>query len=163
MYRPTRSAGNSKRAKKASKKTDKTVDQTKTREFDRWWRGMEVSSKALRACHSVIHVGDCETDSYELMSHLLKLDQRFVFRVRISDRRSRPADNENAPWIKVKEVAQSCEGVLERDVPLTRRKKNKLTNQNKAHPPRKARLARLSFSATRVVIARPQRVIQIIS
>lgn len=142
LFRPKRSAGK---------------DKGKEREYDRWWRGMQASSEALAKCNSVIHVADCEGDSYELMANLFSAKQRFVIRVRVGDRRGHKADDAQKVRSSVKELARSCEGVLERDVPLSRRKKHKLNNQSKAHPPRKARMARLRFAATKVVIGRPHR------
>ena len=115
-------------------------------------------SKALEKCKEVVHIADCESDSYELMARMLDDGQRFVLRVRVSDRRGRKTGpDQDESWSTVKEVAESCEGLLERDVPLSRRKKNTLAKKDKAHPPRKGRMARLRFSATRVLIPRPHR------
>lgn len=156
LYRPKPSAkknANRKTAKKDNNAADKDV-----REFDRWQRGMEASSAALGHCNQVIHVADCEADSYELMAGLMNRGDRFVIRVRVSDRRGRDADAEqDESWSTIREIAQSCEGVLERDVPLSRRKKHKLANQSKAHPSRKSRIAKLRFAATKVRIPRPHR------
>lgn len=145
------------RAKRSAGKGKGGDAKGKEREYDRWWRGMQASSEALDKCNSVIHVADCEGDSYELMANLLLTNQRFVIRVRVGDRRGNKADDDQKARSTVRELARSCEGVLERDVPLTSRKKHKLNNQSKAHPPRKARIARLRFAATTVVITRPQR------
>lgn len=133
-------------------------DGKEPREFDRWLRGIKASAKALGGCERVVHVADCETDSYELMANVLAGGHDFVFRVRVGSRRSRDASSDDACWSTVTEVARGCEGVLERDVPLTRRKEHTVANKKKAHPPRKSRLARLQFAATRVVIPRPHRV-----
>jgi hypothetical protein len=131
-----------------------TAKQT-DRESARWWRGMKASSDALSSCRHVVHVADREGDSYGLLANLLEGKQRFVIRVRV-DRRGRMLEATNTGWSTVREVASACEGVLEREVPLSRRAKKPAPGMNRAHPPRKARLARLRFSATSVVIPRPQ-------
>lgn len=148
LYRPKRS---SKKAKGQSR------TKSEPREFERWQRGMAAASSALKGCDEVIHIADCETDSYELFANQLDADERFVFRMRVADRRVRNADTEECSWTTVRELARSCEGVLTRDVPLSSRKKHKLANQSKAHPPRKCRIATLRFAATEIVVPRPHR------
>jgi hypothetical protein len=125
------------------------------REFERWLRGVEAAADRLKDCGRVIHLADREGDSFELMALLQSLLQGFVIRVRV-DRRAQEAEDKDATWSTVRQVAGRCEGVLERDVPLTRRPTKGTPVMNKVHPPRKQRLARLTFSATRVVIPRPQ-------
>jgi len=127
----------------------------KDRESQRWWRGMKASGEALSGCEEVIHVADREGDSYELLANLLAASQRFVIRVR-ADRRGRRADNPEAEWSTIKTVASTCQGCMERDVPLSRRAAKATARMTGAHLPRKARLARLRFAATRVVIPRPR-------
>lgn len=124
-------------------------------EFGRWWRGLKNSADRLAGCERVVHVADRESDSYELMSQALDAKQGFIFRVRV-DRRSRNAAVPGPDWSTVKEIAAGCEGILEREVALSRRKKKSAPGMNKAHPPRKARMATLQFSATAVVIPRPR-------
>lgn len=126
------------------------------REFERWWRGMEASQDSLAPhCQEVIHVADRESDSYELMAQLLAARCRFVLRVRV-DRRGRAVDDDDdTRWSTVRQVAGQAQGLLERDVPLSRRKAQPTRGLTGAHPPRKKRLARLRFAATRVVIPRP--------
>jgi hypothetical protein len=124
-------------------------------EFGRWWRGIKSSANRLAGCQRVVHVADRESDSYELMWQAIDAKQDFIFRVRV-DRRSRSADVPGRSWSTVKEVVAGCEGVLEREVTLSRRKQKSAPGMNKAHPPRKGRRANLRFAATRVVIPRPQ-------
>lgn len=143
---------------RAASSKAKAKNKNNDKEFDRWWRGIRVSAEALVTCDKVVHVADCESDSYELMANLLAAGHNFVFRVRVGSRRGRDANAADECWSTVTEVAREREGVLERDVPLTRRKQHTLANKKKAHPPRKSRLARLQFAATRVVIPRPHRV-----
>lgn len=139
---------------KRKKQTGTETARQKVKEFDRWWRGIE-SAQASLAEVDPIHVADRESDSYELMWRLLSHDIRFIFRVR-TDRRARRAEDSDDVWSTVKTVARGCEGVLDRQVPLSRRKAEGPPALAKAHPPRKMRLAKLRFAATRIVIPRPQ-------
>ncbi len=123
------------------------------REFTRWWRGIKTAADALGDCASVVHVADRESDSYDLMNEMFAAKQRFIFRVRV-DRRGRRAGT--SAWETVKRVAARTSGMTEREVPLSRRKAKSAPGMNAAHPPRKMRMARLTFAATRVEIPRPQ-------
>lgn len=125
----------------------------KDKEFERWRRGIERSQARLAHCASVVHVADRESDSYELMHATLQAGGRFVFRVRV-DRRGRRAET-TAPWATVTQIARQLEGIFEREVALSARKGSSAPVQNKTHPPRHARMARLRFAATRVEIPRP--------
>ena len=140
--------------RRARGKTGGTVTATwKDREALRWHRGLTASGALLRNCRSVVHVADRESDSYDLMNTAVAKGHRFVFRVRV-DRRGREVGD--LDWSTVKQVASQCDGVLEREVPLSTRKAKSAPRQNRAHPPRKGRRAVLQFAATRVEIPRPQ-------
>jgi hypothetical protein len=125
------------------------------RESLRWHRGLVGSGEILRNCRSVVHIADRESDSYDLMSTALAQGRRFVFRVRVGDRRGRTLDDGFEGWSTVKQVAASCDGVLEREVALSTRKAKSAPHMNRTHPPRKGRMAILQFAATRVEIPRP--------
>jgi hypothetical protein len=148
LFRSKRSR--SKKKKRSGSETRKDAD----REFERWYRGVDASRKALEGC-DLLHIKDREGDSYELMSQELAIEQKFIIRVR-TDRRSRRVGGSRSDWSTVKRVAAEAEGVLQREVPLSRRKGATTPATNKAHPPRKMRLATLRFSATRIEIPRPQ-------
>lgn len=124
------------------------------REFLRWVRGVEASADALEECERVTHIADREGDSYELIATIMALQQGFVIRHRVN-RRAQAADGDDSTWSTVKEVVSRCDGMMEREVPLSRRRAKGAPGMNR-HAPRKMRLARLSFSATRVLIPRPQ-------
>lgn len=121
----------------------------------RWWRAIEASSRALRGCEQVVHVADRESDSYELMQQCVRAGERFVFRSRVLTRRARAAAQSAPGWSTVRAVAQTCKGVLEREVLLSRRLPKSAPGMNRSHPPRDVRLAKLSFSATALELPRP--------
>jgi hypothetical protein len=123
------------------------------RESKRWWRGIQASAVALAKCGRVVHIADREGDNYELMAGLLEAEQRFVIRVRVDRRGREPGQGHQ--WSTVKEIARGTEGMIERNVPLSRRRKASEPARLKTHPPRKMRLARLQFAATTVEIPRP--------
>jgi hypothetical protein len=143
-----------KMSRRKAKESGPEAAKRSDRESARWWRGMKASAEALSSCERVVHVADREGDSYELMASLLAAKHRFVIRVRV-DRRARDGAAEES-WSTVRGVAASCEGMLERDVSLTRRKAKSAPGMNRSHPPRKGRTARLRFSATPIEIPRPQ-------
>ena len=104
-------------------------------EFLRWARGLKASGDRLAGCSRVVHVADRESDSYDLMAQALGAKQDFIFRVRVVDRRSKSASAESSDaWATVKTVAAGCEGMLTREVELTRRKLKTLPAANKAGP-----------------------------
>jgi len=148
--KPPRRKNTRKRKKKSGAQTIQKTD----REFERWSRGILAASEGLKQCDNVIHVADREGDSYELMSTLFAAKQRFIIRLRVN-RRGRENEADDGAWSTVQEIASRCDGLLERQVPLSRRKAKGTPRMNKAHPPRKMRLAKLRFAATTVVIPRP--------
>ena len=126
----------------------------KDRESLRWWRGIEDSSAKLDGCPTVIHVADREGDSYELLGRMVQGQHRFVVRVR-HDRTARAVDADATDWVSLKTVVAGAQGRLEREVPLWARKAKRAPQANKAHPVRRARMARLRFSAKTVELKRP--------
>jgi hypothetical protein len=120
------------------------------RESLRWGRGIEAAQAMLNGAE-VIHVADRESDSYELMALCAQRQDRFVFRTRVTARRASDTDGEIG---SVLELASRAEGILTREVALSRRKGRPALRT--AHAPRKARIAELEFAATRVSISRPR-------
>jgi hypothetical protein len=117
------------------------------REFLRWFRGIEAASDRLEGVDA-IHVLDREGDCYSLFAACVENERRFIVRSRL---------NRNlADSGKLDEALQSCDGVLERQVPLSRRNAPTAPRAKQAAPARKGRMARLRFSATSVAIARPR-------
>jgi len=132
--RPNRSEA----AQEAQESGTDTARQTH-KEFDRWFRGIMAAHESLAGVQ-VTHVADRESDSYALMATTVALREDFIFRSRV-DRRSRRADDTSGVWSTVREVARCGAGVLEREVPLSRRRADGPPAQTKVHPPRKMRLA----------------------
>jgi hypothetical protein len=144
-----------KRRRGKKKRSGSETANDEEREFTRWARGIKATSELLAKCNRVVHLADRESDSFELMSQTLETKRDFVFRVRV-DRRGRSPEAEGDEWSTVRQLAESSIGVLEREVPLSGRKKKSAPQMNKTHPPRTRRLAKLRFAATRVRIPRPQ-------
>jgi hypothetical protein len=124
----------------------------KDRESARWSRGIEASGKRLADCRSVCHIADREGDSYALLASMI--GKNFVVRVN-HDRKVGDPDNLAEQWRPIKESVRGLKGIFEREVALSERKRSSAPRSNKNRPVRNARLARLSFSATSVVLKRP--------
>jgi hypothetical protein len=88
---------------------------------------------------------------------MIQTGMRFVIRAR-HNRVTRTAEALDTDWCLLKDVVGGIQGCFERDVPLSARKKNKraFPVADRWHPPRKARVARLEFSAAAVTIKRPE-------
>jgi hypothetical protein len=126
----------------------------KNRESERWTRGVEKSAQLLKGCKEVVHVADREGDSYEFLGSMVAHGRSFV--VRVSQRRMVAASqNADAARVELQEHVGAITGILERDVELTARKTGTAPRENKAHPPRRARIAKLAFAATKAVLRRP--------
>lgn len=123
----------------------------------RWQRGVEGCAEILEQCSSVVHVADREADNYALFSEILQLGQNFVIRLR-NDRIAREVDDEacDADWSQLRTIATELTGKFERLVPLSKRGAKGITTRAKTHPPREARCAELSYSATHVEVQRPR-------
>jgi hypothetical protein len=150
LSRAKRSGRGSRKRKVSGAETSKWKD----RESARWWRGVENATAALEGV-SHIHVADREGDSYELLGAMRMANLRFVVRNK-HDRRARDPENADLKWSTMRELAKQAEGSVERDVPLAARKRSSTPRENSTHPPRKARLAHLRFSATTVEVRRPR-------
>ena len=145
------------RSKRCGRKSKQKEPGSKTvrkhnRESLRWQRGLVECAVLLSAC-DVIHVGDRESDSYPLLHGCLERGDRFVFRVRVPNRKAQTVGGESG---FVAEFAAKIEGVLERDIAISRRRKLSAPRGSKTHAARAARLATLNFSATRLDLVRPR-------
>jgi hypothetical protein len=114
----------------------------------RWLELVDQVEAALDGRAHPIHVMDREADSYEIFAGLVGLDRRFVIRLthnRLLD------DGESKLFDEMIQV----EGLAEREVPLSHRKRHGPPAQRKIHPPRTSRAAKLAFSASTVCLPRP--------
>jgi len=127
----------------------------KDRESARWARGVEASETVLATCRHVCHVADREGDSYAFLAPMADKGRTFVVRVH-HDRKVGDPEDLAEQWVPLRERVSGLKGRLEREVALSRRKGSRAPRENKAHPPRKARLANLCFTATTVVLNRPR-------
>jgi hypothetical protein len=143
----------SKRGRK-NKASGLETSRWKDRESARWGRGIEASAEQLAACRSVCHVADREGDSYGLLASMVSQGHSFVVRVN-HDRKVGDPEDLAEQWLPIKERVRGLQGIFEREVPLSERKRSDAPRANKNRPVRNARLAQLSFSATAVVVKRP--------
>lgn len=125
------------------------------RESSRWLKGVAQAQDQLSKCAEVIHVMDREADSFSLFAEMLARGASFVVRVR-HDRKAREAEEEQAPWSKLKSLAAEADCCLQREVPLSRRRAKRAPTESRRKPPRKGRLAQLHFAATCVELNRPR-------
>jgi hypothetical protein len=144
----------SKRGRK-KKASGKETARWKDRESARWGRGVDASATALLQCEEVIHVADREGDSYAFLASMVAQNRSFVVRVN-HNRKVGDPDDLDRQWTPLKEQVRCLEGTLERDVELSERKPSQAPRDAKAHPVRRARVARLRFAATTVVLTRPR-------
>lgn len=126
-------------------------------EFLRWDQGVEAAEALLASCRSVCHLADREGDSYAFLASMVYHRRDFVVRVnhnrKVCD--ANDADDLSAQWLPLRDHVKTLTGIFERDVPLSSRKSARAPGVNKRQPPRKARLARLTFSASSVIFKAP--------
>lgn len=145
----------SKRGRK-NKASGSETAQWKDRESARWERGIAAAAALLAPSRSVCHIADREGDSYALLASMTVRGNSFVIRVN-HDRKTGDPDDLAQQWLPLRERARTLQGIFEREVPLSARKKTSdAPRAHKGRPVRNARLATLSFSATSVVINRPR-------
>ncbi len=142
------------RKKTSGKYSGAETAQWKDRESQRWWRGIDKSAERLRGCPDVIHVADREGDSYELLARMANDGLRHVIRVK-HNRAACEANEDTQEWSSLKTLMAGAEGRIEREVPLWARKGKSAPRAAGLYPPRRARVARLRFSAKTVQIRQP--------
>jgi hypothetical protein len=127
----------------------------KDRESQRWDRGVVQSELALAGCRQVCHIADREGDSYAFLGAMVRRGCSFVVRVN-HDRKVGDPDDLTQQWLPLKERVRGLEGMLEREVMLSARQGSSAPRASRSHPSRRARPARLKFTATSVVLRRPR-------
>lgn len=126
--------------------------QMKERESTRWFRGVCAVEEQLRPGQA-IHVADREADIFESIAKMSENNCRFVVRS-VHDRRT--LENQNLTGSGALEPI-----LMEREVPLTKRKGSALPVTRSIHPPRSARIAQLSIKAYSVELKRPEGLIDL--
>jgi hypothetical protein len=122
--------------------------QRSTNERDRWVDlAIEVHERV-----DALHVMDREADSFDIFEQLLRVQARFVIRVRDARNRVTLESGERAP-IQGQRVADPIH--LTRTVSLSRRPTSGRMPRDKIHPPRKERTAKLEIRARTVAVPRP--------
>jgi hypothetical protein len=139
------------REARKEKRTARSVQSDPEKEYLRWAQGIDEAERQLVGVKRVIHVGDRESDSYEILSGMVANERGFVLRLKYN--RNILAEDENA---KLYDVLEQAQGVAEREVPLAFRSDHKSQGTLKVFPPREARLATLVFAAQVVRFKRPR-------
>jgi hypothetical protein len=130
------------------------------KESARWNELAAASGEELRDV-STVHVMDREADSYALLSQMVARRQRFVVRLgkdRIVGLEAEELgiDGELFEPMKLREAVEYASLVLQRDVAVSRRRKQTAPIANKMHPPREGRAAKLGIHAITATLRRPQ-------
>jgi hypothetical protein len=107
--------------------------------------------KRLDGRARAVHVMDREADSYALLAFMEMRGARFVVRMA----QDRVLEQEAGPRT-VKDALVGAETIVEREVPISARRASPLPSCRKHHPARMGRLAKLSFSAIKVTLPRPE-------
>jgi hypothetical protein len=117
----------------------------------RWDRGVAATRALVPEACDAVHVMDAEADNYRLWSAMVTAGDRFVVRVR---HRRRPTRSEaDAEWNALEDVAKKAVWLCQREVPLSKRRRN--PKLNSTHAARDARTATLRIAATSVTIKKP--------
>lgn len=136
--------------KPKGKRSPATLRKDSNKESLRWGRGVSECSNQLEGKTNVINVMDREGDNYALFADMITSANRFV--VRLSHDRCLVPNELDAS--RLFEVMAEALPLLQREAKLTARRGHKCKKTRKIHPPRKARVAQLSISATAVTIQR---------
>ncbi len=124
------------------------------RESARWLEQVNVAEKRLSENVRAIHVADREADSYALLAQLIADDRHFVIRMS-KDRLASKADRSDE-FCQIRELIHEQLPMLEREVPLSRRRKKTAPQANRTHPPRQPRLAKLRAYSAPICLKRPR-------
>lgn len=117
----------------------------------RWRRLAKKTDDLLAGRAQAVHIMDREGDAYEGLHEMLEGSLRFVVRA-AHDRTVLGPDGAAKLWA----VLDGTEPILVREVPLSRRSKRPTPTENRIHPPREGRLARLTFLAASIELLRPK-------
>jgi hypothetical protein len=130
------------------KRNHKELREDPENEKLRWRQMMTDVQEKLHVHQNVIHVADREADSYRTFSELINENIRFVLRV------SYDRNIQDKEFHRLFDSLQAAPLLCEREVHLTARKPAFSRKDNKTHPPRKRRIAKLGVSGKRIEISR---------
>jgi hypothetical protein len=119
-------------------------------ESSRWGRVALAAATRVGSHANVIHLMDREGDFFGLLCLLVAAKQRFI--IRVSQNRA-VLDPEHDFLF---DALTQAEAVVEREVPLSRRGRNRPPVVRKVHPPRRGRMAKLALAGKRITIKRPR-------
>lgn len=119
--------------------------------FARWLRGIKATEAALEDVET-IHLLDREGDAFELLSALVARESRFVIRI-AQDRRLATSAQEIQ---YLRQALDNIDMVFERTVPIGKRQPDQSKVDQKKHPPRDERIAKLRFAATTLTLNCPK-------
>ena len=130
--------------------------QTVPSEYARWRESVEEAERVVEGKASLIHLMDSESDDYGLLCFMQDKRHRFVVRS-CRERKLDATATGSLPGETIRAFVARAEVRAVRAVKLTRRKMRPIVlGMGKRDQPREARTAKLSFSATTVVIRRPR-------
>jgi hypothetical protein len=117
----------------------------------RWSEGVDAASARLAGA-KLIHVMDREADDYALLSHLMTTNQGFVIR----SLHNRILEAEPSWRRKLGQVVAQIEQEVAREAKLSKRTTAKRSpKQQRIHPSRSARIAKLSIGFATVTLRKP--------
>lgn len=121
-------------------------------EYGRWIDGIKNARRAVGHSADIVHVADCEADSFALIAETTSLAELFVFRLH----NDRTVEAEGiAKAIKLSALSPKMKTVATRSVKLSPRKRGNKSNADlKAHPLRDGREAELEVTTAKVVFKR---------
>ncbi len=133
------------------KRTPAQLREDPDNESLRWRRLAKKTDDLLAGRAQAVHIMDREGDAYEGLHAMLEDSLRFVVRA-AHDRTVLGPDGAAKLWA----VLDGTEPILVREVPVSRRGKHPSAKENRIHPPREGRLARLTFRAASIELLRPK-------
>lgn len=117
------------------------------------WARLAAATESSADHPAVVHVMDREADAFELLAELSARGSRYVIRMQYD----RQAVGNDGKWVPLLDLIEDAPEVLEREVTLSRRSKNRPLGPRTTHPPRAGRIARLAISARSITLQRPAR------
>jgi hypothetical protein len=138
--------------RKGRKRSGEDYAKQGAKESNRWAEQIHEIRGKVAGQTKLLHIADREADAYPLLATLIEHHDAFVIRL-ARDRAVR--EDESADVEKIKAIAARARGIVQLDVPLTRRRRSAIPGKQKAFGGRGARVARLEIAATTVELRRP--------